>query len=239
MNYEYDNKLIRVDKIIVDSNMSNNGFKEVASCINNLTGQLDFEGKIEGINKFTGSTGIVRIEATMLTDEKLILNNGLLNLEIFNIEDGNVTIYEIEEKINSDVDIVDLAKVAKYYNLKSEEQKWNRYHDFNKDNIIDLYDIVYIARQLGELDDDNDGLSNSLERELGTNRYNPDSDDDNIIDGVEINLKTNPLDNDTDDDKLTDGFEYYLTYTNPLNKNSDNNKSFLQRRKGNPRLYQS
>ncbi|MGL5150436.1 MAG: hypothetical protein ACRC7N_07700, partial [Clostridium sp.] len=117
LNYKYDNKLIRVDKIIVDSNISNEGFKETRKNINNLNGHLDFEGEIQGSNKFTGSSGIIKIEATMLTDEKLILNKGLLNLEVFNVQDEKVTLYEIDEKINSDVGILELAKVAKYSSI--------------------------------------------------------------------------------------------------------------------------
>ncbi len=55
---------------------------------------------------------------------------------------------------------------------------------------------------------DGDGLTNDVERELGTNPRNPDSDGDGLSDGEEVNLTgTNPLDRDSDNDGTLDGDE--------------------------------
>jgi len=69
-------------------------------------------------------------------------------------------------------------------------------------------------------DDDNDGLTDEEEQNLGTNPLAADSDDDGLTDGEEQVLGTNPLDADSHDDGLTDGEEQVLG-ANPLNADSD------------------
>jgi hypothetical protein len=69
--------------------------------------------------------------------------------------------------------------------------------DFDGDGIADAIDD----------DDDNDGLADSDEADLGTDQFNPDSDTDGLLDGTEVTIQTDPLDSDTDNDGLTDGFE--------------------------------
>jgi len=56
-------------------------------------------------------------------------------------------------------------------------------------------------------DDDDDGLDNGEEIDLGTDPFNTDSDGDGIDDGTEVNSDrpTRPLDPDTDNDGLCDG----------------------------------
>ncbi len=57
----------------------------------------------------------------------------------------------------------------------------------------------------GQLDKDNDGLSNIREFQLGTAINNPDTDGDTLKDGVEVDqLGTDPLNPDTDGDGLRD-----------------------------------
>ncbi|MGG7177283.1 glycosyl hydrolase family 18 protein [Clostridium paraputrificum] len=45
-------------------------------------------------------------------------------------------------------DLLDLAIVAEKYNLQKGEYGFNEEYDLNKDNIIDIYDIVAISRKL-------------------------------------------------------------------------------------------
>lgn len=60
----------------------------------------------------------------------------------------------------------------------------------------------------GDLDDDNDGLTNSQELTAGTNPNDSDSDDDGLLDGAEVNTHhTNPLAADTDHDGINDAWE--------------------------------
>lgn len=57
-------------------------------------------------------------------------------------------------------------------------------------------------------DEDKDGLLDSRERELGTDRTNPDSDNDGLTDNEEVALwNTDPLIEDTDKDGYRDGDE--------------------------------
>ncbi|OQX16250.1 MAG: hypothetical protein BWK73_04325 [Thiothrix lacustris] len=71
-------------------------------------------------------------------------------------------------------------------------------------------------------DNDNDGLMDSKEAELGTDRWNPDTDGDGLNDGEEVNtLKTDPLKPDTDGDGLSDSDEVLKSKTDPLKADTD------------------
>lgn len=64
-----------------------------------------------------------------------------------------------------------------------------------------------------EGDDDNDGLSNYLEKLLGTDPNNPDTDGDGLTDWDEIYIyETDPLKYDTDGDEISDGDEVLYVY---------------------------
>lgn len=60
----------------------------------------------------------------------------------------------------------------------------------------------------GDVDMDEDGLSNRQEIDLGTAPRVADTDADGIVDGDELLIKFNPTDEDTDDDGIIDGDEY-------------------------------
>lgn len=73
-----------------------------------------------------------------------------------------------------------------------------------------------------DADSDEDGLSNRLEKSLGTNPKNADSDGDSLSDGQEYNTyKTNPLNRDTDGDALGDGAEVQSYSTDALKPDTD------------------
>jgi len=73
------------------------------------------------------------------------------------------------------------------------------------------------------VDSDRDGLSDGLERAIGTNPQDADSDDDGAPDGEEPNPsddhdgdgKINPLDSDSDEDAVFDGTELGKACTDP------------------------
>lgn len=74
----------------------------------------------------------------------------------------------------------------------------------------------------GNPDLDGDGLSNRLERSIGTNPRNADSDGDSLTDGKEYHTyKTNPLNRDTDGDGLGDGAEALVHGTDALKTDTD------------------
>jgi len=71
-------------------------------------------------------------------------------------------------------------------------------------------------------DSDGDGLSNTLEDELGTNKQSIDTDSDGLNDYDEVyKYPTNPLEPDTDFDGVNDYDELFTYHTNPNNRDSD------------------
>lgn len=74
----------------------------------------------------------------------------------------------------------------------------------------------------GVADYDKDGLSNSREREIGSDPRNPDTDGDGIRDGDEVfTYYTDPLKPDTDGDGLTDYDEIFTYKTSPIKFDTD------------------
>lgn len=75
---------------------------------------------------------------------------------------------------------------------------------------------------LGDADYDNDGLTNSKEKELGTDPQIPDTDGDGLLDGEEfLTYHSDPLKKDTDDDGLDDYKEVTETKTDPSKADGD------------------
>ena len=64
-----------------------------------------------------------------------------------------------------------------------------------------------LAAKAPKTDRDRDGLSNKVEKRLGTNARRADTDRDKLKDGVEVRLGTNPLRKDTDKDGVSDSRE--------------------------------
>lgn len=75
----------------------------------------------------------------------------------------------------------------------------------------------------GNADLDHDGLMNKTEKQLGTDKNNPDTDGDKLLDGEEVNrYQTNPLKADSDGDGLDDFVEVKTYNTNPRLADTDN-----------------
>jgi hypothetical protein len=83
------------------------------------------------------------------------------------------------------------------------------------------------------VDSDGDGLPNSVEVQMGLNRFNPDSNANGVPDGAEdydgdgignaaeVVLGTDPLRADPDRDGLSDFEEHFARQTNPNNSDTD------------------
>lgn len=79
-----------------------------------------------------------------------------------------------------------------------------------------------VVSESGSADPDGDGLTNSQEKELGTNKNAADTDGDGLSDGAEfLTYKTDPLKADSDGDGLNDGDEVNVYRTNPNKADTD------------------
>lgn len=77
-------------------------------------------------------------------------------------------------------------------------------HFTNSDTKTSFFDLFGSSKK----DDDQDGLTNKLERRLGSKRNNIDSDGDRLTDAQEYLLGTDPRDPDSDDDGFTDFVDF-------------------------------
>lgn len=87
-----------------------------------------------------------------------------------------------------------------------------------------VIDLRTEERVIAPIDNDldDDGIMNSVEDNIGTDKNNPDTDADGLSDGKEVEkYKTDPLNADTDTDGLNDGAEVKDYKTDPLNADTD------------------
>ena len=79
-----------------------------------------------------------------------------------------------------------------------------------------------LVHPAGDVDEDGDGLTRSIEATIGTSDSDSDSDDDGISDFVEWTVfRTNPTQSDTDSDGLSDSREVFELASDPLVADSD------------------
>ncbi len=98
----------------------------------------------------------------------------------------------------------------------------NRLTNKKHDGYFGFFVGLMFAGSSGDADPDNDGLSNKIEKELGTDPKKADSDGDGLNDGDEMNRwQTNPLRVDSDDDGLIDGVEVGQYKTDPRKADTD------------------
>lgn len=103
-----------------------------------------------------------------------------------------------------------------------KDKDYNNYFDFDEDTVNQ--DMTLYARWLSLKDDtdsDKDGLTDSIEDYIGTDKKEKDTDSDGLSDYFEINQSyTNPLCKDTDGNGVSDGDEDF-DKDNLLNKEEE------------------
>lgn len=116
------------------------------------------------------------------------------------------------------------------------------YGDLNKDNVLDVFDIIMLREKINNKKYDKESdlngdkvlnendlslLSNYL---LGTDTFfsaffNDDADEDELCDIAEVKyFNTDPDNSDTDKDNLPDYYEITVSYTDPKNAHSCDSK---------------
>lgn len=218
--YYYDERIIDIDSIELNHELVNYGFEEKENILKTEEGSLKYSCELDdNKEEFTGSNTLLTIKGTTKVARNFILNDNLFIVNFYDRSTENPI--EFQKEVKNNIQVIDLARVAAEYRIKEEDNNWKPYYDFHADGIIDINDIVYIARQIEDVDSDMDGLIDSNEREIGTDPFNNDTDGDYLVDGDEVKLQTNPLELDTDGDTLPDGFEVHLSHTDPLKKVAD------------------
>ena len=150
-------------------------------------------------------------EGNEITDIKFSVSSGKINSDGTSVEwslpkkNGN---YKIKATAPSGKTI---EKTVKVVNLEDSNENPNN-----------LNGVLEVTEEDENADNDSDGIINSEEDKLGTNKNNADTDMDGLNDYYEVNIsKTDPLNKDSDNDGIRDGDELDLGL-NPLLEDSFN-----------------
>ena len=95
--------------------------------------------------------------------------------------------------------------------------------DLDADALTNYQELVVYLTDPSKADTDSDGVNDGQEVADATNPLVADTDADGLSDGEEKVRGTNPGLADTDGDGLSDGDEVFVTLSNPLSPDSDNN----------------
>lgn len=167
--------------------------------------KFNFEGKIIAKNV------IYRGSLMKLTDIKSIPNQGEHTVT-FNLNyDGENNILDRLKVKDGEYAIAPKDPERGDYLLLGwyKDKNYTEYFDFDSMKITE--DITLYARWVNfndEVDTDGDGLTDSLEEVIGTNKNKVDTDGDGLSDFIEIDvLGLDPLKADTDSNGINDGDE--------------------------------
>lgn len=104
----------------------------------------------EGLWKVDSVLLIDRVGNTILLNNSEVKNYGVLR----NLSNGDFQVNKVQASKNfdvnddEDIDIKDLAAVAKDFNTKRNDRMWNSQYDYNNDGIIDIYDITELFKNV-------------------------------------------------------------------------------------------
>lgn len=138
---------------------------------------------------------------------------------------SNLTTLPICETLDTDSDgLTDLDEIALGTNPNNADTDGDTLSDGTEINGTLTNPLLIDSNGNGILDgdedNDNDGLSNLNELNIGTNPNNADTDDDTLSDGAEIAIFSNPLTADTDADGVPDSTE--APNAEPIDTDADN-----------------
>ena len=126
--------------------------------------------------------------------------------------DGDGLTDELESEIGTDI-----------YSADTDGDSLTDYEEFKLTGTDPtVFDSVTEGISDAEIDMDEDGLSNAVEVEIGTDPRKTDTDSDNLNDGDELTYGTDPLNPDTDGDTILDGDEEEIGF-DPTKFDTDGN----------------
>lgn len=137
-NYPVEDLPIRIDSSILlpsgSVDIKGATINVVDMYIENQKVELDYKGRFDLKNIYIENKNKVKVEFATVFGNKITKE--------FNVFEN--------EYINNDskVNMIDLAKVANEYNRNNYDTNWNSDFDINKDNIIDLFDLVFISKRI-------------------------------------------------------------------------------------------
>lgn len=141
--------------------------------------QYDTDGDGLGDNRDLDDDGD---EILDIAETQILLNGVILDLSLDSDNDGIPNLFDTDDDGDGILDKDEEGYVSEY-------KVAGKVIDFDNDGLPNATDI----------DDDNDGLNDSLERQIGTNQFNPDTDGDSSNDGSDIApldpLNPNPIPN--------------------------------------------
>ena len=201
-----------------------------------VTGKLNLDGNIS-LNNAVGAVSDVDLSGGNLNGNNTVIYSKFGDIDISNSQASvNGLIYAPFGTVTIDCDNFNMngliiaqnvvidgyganinysSSWAELVGTESEELSWT------------FDDWQYLA------DTDDDGLPNLIEKEIGSDPYNPDTDGDNLPDGYEaLTLGTDPTKSDTDDNGVLDcdedfdedgltSLQEYEQGTEPYNEDTD------------------
>ena len=140
----------------------------------------------------------------MKVSKKFTLSLGLFIFLFFSLSGQNVQ-YSI--RAESFAPLAGQSSSSSYSQFSAVEP----FGGLSVKNLPDFKNFVGLVGLLPPLDQDRDGISDSNEVALGTDKTKADTDGDGLTDGEEKTLGTNPLLTDTDGDGYSDYAEVNLS----------------------------
>ena len=138
LNYLVEDLPIRIDSSILLQNgrvdIKGATINVVDMYIENQKLDLDYKGRFNLKNIYIENKNKVKVEFITVFGNEITKE-----FNVFEKEDVNKA---------GKADIIDLAKVANEYNRSNYDTNWNSDFDINKDNIIDLFDLVLISKRI-------------------------------------------------------------------------------------------